>query len=227
MSSIKASRLLCGLSAAAAALALAACGTTGAGKPEQARLPTDQFPIAAAATPVGIQLTSHKDGLSDAQTDHLRALVADWRVNGSGMIVIEIPACACDDAADAGYATRDYIRSLGVEDTAIRLLGYNTDPGGPIRVSFQRVAAKTYDCGKSWSDLTKTGDNNVSPNFGCARNSNLAAMIDNPSTIQHPTAIDPANPDRTELVIERYRAGQATGSQKDQDSDVKISNVAK
>ena len=227
MSSIRASRFLKGLMAAGAACALAACGTTGDSKAELASLSTQQFPLATATTPTGIQLAAHKDGLSKAQTERLSGLVDDWRRAGDGMIVVEIPACACDDAAAAGYDTRDYIRSLGVPDSSIRLLGYNTDPNGPIRVSYQRVAAKTYECGKSWNDLTKTGGNGTDANFGCAVNSNLAAMLDNPSTLSHPTAMDPANPDRHEVVIERYKAGQATGSAKDQDSDVKISNVAK
>jgi len=227
MSSIKAFHLLRTLAILGAASALAACGTTGTDKTELALSPTQQFPLKATTAPTGIQLQPHAKGLSAAQMDGLRGLVSDWRQAGDGMIVVEIPACACDDAAQAGYDAYDALQAMGVPERSIRLLGYETNPGGPIRVSYQRVRANIEKCNESWGDLTKTGSNRPYANFGCVTNSNIAAMIDNPADILRPRTSDPASSQRRDVVIERYRAGQATSSEKEADSDVSISGVAK
>jgi pilus assembly protein CpaD len=202
MSSIRTSCLALALSAAA----LAGCATN-ASVAALPRLSTNQFPPVITTQTTGIQLAPHKRGLSDAQIEALRGLVTDWRNAGDGMIVVEIPACACDDAAEAGYATRDVLRALGVPDASIRLLGYEAEPNGPVRVSYQRVSAKIYDCSASWDDLTATGKNMPYQNFGCATASNLSAMIDRPRDLTGPRPSDPANGEHRQVIIERYRSG--------------------
>jgi len=196
---------------AAAAAALSACATD-AKVASLSKLPTGQYPLTTTTQTTGIQLTPHKKGLSATQIEALRGLVADWRAAGDGMIVVEVPACACDDAAEVGYDTRDALKSLGVPESAIRMLGYDAAPDGPIRVSYQKIAAKTYDCSASWDDLTKTGDNRPYKNFGCATASNLAAMVDRPADLNGPRQADPANGAARQVTIERYRTGSDSAS---------------
>lgn len=189
-----------------AACALAGCATN-AKVAGLSKLPTGQFPLTTTTQTTGIQLTPHKKGLSASQIEALRGLVADWRASGEGLIIVEVPACACDDAAEAGYDTRDALKGLGVPEGAIRMLGYEAQPDGPIRVSFQKISAKTYDCSASWDDLTKTGDNRPYKNFGCATAANHAAMIDRPADLGGPRPADPANGAARQVTIERYRTG--------------------
>ena len=214
------------LALGSAALSGCATNATVAALPER---PTAQFPAKTITETTGIQLAPHAKGLTPTQMEALRGLVEDWRKSGDGMIIVEIPACACDDAADAGYATRDALRRMGVPDTSIRLLGYEAEPNGPIRVSYQRLSAKIYDCDASWDDLTKTGKNQPYKNFGCATSSNLSAMIDRPADLNGPRAGDPGSGESRQVIIERFRTGQsadgaASGSSSSFSSSTSSSN---
>lgn len=225
MSSIRAKAIGYGLTAVAAALLASACATDAGVINPDAKLSSDQYPLAVTTAPTGVQLAAHDFGLSPQQADALRDLVADWRANGEGMIVIEAPACACDDAAATAYDARDALVAFGAPADQIRMLGYDADGGAPIRVSFQRLSAQTYACGTNWTDVTTLKNGAPNSNFGCAVNSNLAAMIDNPADIVRPRAADPADAARREVVIQHYRAGEVTSSAVDPNADGKVSNA--
>lgn len=211
---------------ALAAAALSACGTTASrGTGEFSALPTEQFPLATTTEPTGVQLAPHTYGLSPNQAKALQDLAADWRANGEGLILIEAPSCACDDGAMTAYDAREALVAYGAPASSIRMIGYEADVAAPIRVSFQKVQAQTYDCAREWDDVTRSGDNQPRSNFGCAVNSNLAAMIEQPSDINRPRETDPFDAGRRQVVLELYREGQPTGATRNDDADATISNV--
>jgi pilus assembly protein CpaD len=82
--------------------------------------------------------------------------------------------------------------------------------------------AKVDDCAKAWPDVTKTAKNAPTSNFGCAVNSNLAAMVANPADIDAPQGLDPADAGRRQVVLDKYRQGQVTSSQRDEQDSGKV-----
>ena len=50
--------------------------------------------------------------------------------------------------------------------------------------------------------------------FGCAHQSNITLMAQNPEDLQTPRALTPSDPFRTQRVLDAYREGQDTTSAK-------------
>ena len=49
------------------------------------------------------------------------------------------------------------------------------------------------------------------PNFGCAQQRNLAAQVANPADLLGPRTMEPADAERRDVVLDKYRQGQADG----------------
>ncbi|MGE3830482.1 MAG: CpaD family pilus assembly lipoprotein [Parvibaculaceae bacterium] len=98
----------------------------------------------------------------------------------------------------------------------------------PIKV--KRVDGKTYavtkECGTWDEDLTETSDNGPFPNFGCAQQHNIAALVSRPEDIERPRTERPSDPMRRSKVIDKYRLGDSTASAQEQQQQVQISTVA-
>lgn len=205
-----------------------ACATPAdtSAKAPLAITPTEQFPLETVTEPQGILLAPHDNGLSPAQTAELAKLARDWREGGRGLVLVEAPARGGPGAATTAYAARDALRASGVPGEAIDVIGYDdTAARAPIRVSFLKVGGKVNTCGREWSDLSKTKSNQPTSNFGCAVNSNLAAMMVNPNDIESYSPILPADAGRRQVVIDKYRAGQVTSSAVDREATGVVSNA--
>ena len=86
-------------------------------------------------------------------------------------------------------------------------------PPGSVRVIASRATASVPDC-PNWDENPIESSSNTSPNFGCATNSNLAAMIANPDDLivgQDANATDSGA--TAGRAIRVYRNRQPTGSQ--------------
>ena len=134
-------RALLILSIAAAAVALAACGTTSAGGAAPlARLPTEQYPLTVDEAPAELLLAAHETGLSENQ----RAALADygrrWRANSTTEVVIEAPSQGGAGAYNTSHAAADFLSGQGVP---VRIVGSYAEPNAPIRLSFLAGAIVT------------------------------------------------------------------------------------
>jgi type IV pilus biogenesis protein CpaD/CtpE len=95
----------------------------------------------------------------------------------------------------------------------------------PIVVT--RSGAYAKGCKYWWpEDLTDTYENDTYANFGCAQQSNLAAMVANPQDFVRPRAQTPSDPMRRSTVFDNYREGEATAAQQEEQQKVEISTVA-
>ena len=70
--------------------------------------------------------------------------------------------------------------------------------------------------------LPRTTRNLPYPNFGCAQQRNLAALIANPADLLGPRTMEPADPERRAVVFDKYRQGEATGAEKSQDERIQV-----
>jgi len=206
-----------------ALLALAAC----ASDPSPSKLkradpvtPTEQYAIEVAPAPLELRLAAHGSGLSPAQADALRDFYGRWADGERGAITLKAPEHGPDPAAAYRTVTeaRDFLIAAGVEPAAIRIVGYEAggDPAAPVRVGFMRYEAHGPNCGTSWENLEHVGANAPYSQFGCAVTANTAAQLAEPSDLLSPRPSEPPDAMRRETVLDKYRQGVTSSSQKDQ-----------
>jgi pilus assembly protein CpaD len=111
----------------------------------------------------------------------------------------------------------------GVPDGAIQIAGGGE--AGVMRVGYLRRVAVVPECGTVWTDLKRSANNKVQPNFGCAVTSNMAAQMADPSDLLGPRPGEPADAGRRTVVTDRYRQGQRTGAAIDDAARGAVSNV--
>lgn len=204
--------LIAGLSACASA-------PPREGAVAQPRTPLEQFQAPVTAQADEVRLAIHAQGISGPQADALVSLVHAWRTHDGGPIRLQSPVGVADSGAAyrMGESVRAFLVSQGVPHTDIQLLGYEAQgaAGAPMVVGYDRYVAQVPRCGQSWENLTSTGANRTSANFGCSVTANLAAQIANPADLVRPRDMDPSDAARRMEVLDNYRRGEPTSTQAD------------
>ena len=227
------STLIRSLSALALAAGLTACATHVPGSDEHPRLPTERFAPDVSSAPEELALALHAQGLSEKQAEALAAFVEDWRASEGGLIGIQAPRAGAVDAAAAfrmSEGVRSFLIGRGVPADQIELTGYA--PGAdetapPLKVGYLRYQAHPLPCGQAWTSITASFRNATQPNFGCAVTSNMSVQVANPADLLGPRTMDPSDAARRDVVIDKYRKGQVTSAERDQQSSGAVSNAVK
>lgn len=210
---------------------LSACASKVPGRIDKAETPTEHFPLTAKEQPHEIALAIHANGVSTTQAAALSGFVEDWRMAGGGIITIQAPVAGADPALAGrmGDFVTDALIAIGVDQSAIQLLGYDAQGSAvaPIRVSYQALEAVVAPCGLKWGNLSSSATNQVQQNFGCAVTANMAAQIANPADILAPQGLTPVDAGRRQTVIDKYRKGELTASAKDEQAQGVVSNAVK
>jgi pilus assembly protein CpaD len=208
--------------------ALAACATTdnrqvvsGLGLPA---------PSAQAETYRSSMVIDPRDnGLTWAQEAQLAAIADEYKVRGHGPLVISYPHGAANEQAAmrAVANARTYLYDAGINWRQISGGTYLADgnENGALVFSFVRYEAVGPDCDMEWHNLALELDNEHHPRFGCALASNLAAMIVDPRDLIMARDADPVDAGRRQEVIERYRRGESTTSQRSNHESGAVSRV--
>ena len=201
------------------------------------RLRTERWANQVALQPQGLLFAPNAPGLSAAQYDALRQLVADWRSAGSGSVLVENPGGA--EATATTDEVAQILRGMGLSDNDVRSGAYDPSaPAGggverasggraPVRISFLRYMATPAECGRRWDSITATFSNTPYYNFGCAVNANAAVQTADARDLAGPRPSTPADAARRQVVLDKYRAGEVTSSAKDDQASGAISSVAK
>lgn len=198
--------------ALAAAVSLAACATTP--RPDaapDAKLSTEQFPIAVEDQPREMLLAAHAQGLSPNQRAALAELASDWRDTGRGPISIQAPPG--EAARRMGEAARMALISGGTPDNQVLLTPYEAAAAdAPVKVAFVKRQVVLPDCSARWDNMTSTSHNAVHTNFGCAVAANMAAQIADPADMLGARPMAPADAGRRQVVLDKYRKGEVTAA---------------
>jgi pilus assembly protein CpaD len=130
-----------------------------------------------------------------------------------------------------------WLQLLALAGTALALAGCkSTEPDidlyeptahyerHPIIVT--KSGAHAEACGSWPKDVTQTSQNDQYENFGCAQQSNIAALVANPQDLVRPRAQSPSDPMRRSKIFDNYRQGESTAAQQEQQQKVQISTVA-
>jgi pilus assembly protein CpaD len=83
------------------------------------------------------------------------------------------------------------ITNYGVPKNRISVKAIRGGTNEPIQLVLTRKVAVTKECGDWSEDLASTYANNSHPNFGCAQQHNIAAMVANPEDLERPRAMGP------------------------------------
>ncbi|KZM48403.1 CpaD family pilus assembly protein [Labrenzia sp. OB1] len=151
------------------------------------------------------------------------------RRKGNGAVEILVPSGGANESAV--HAVTGNIRTalqrggLGRSQISTRTYAVN-DPtaDAPIRLSYARMQATAGPCGNWPKNIGGGFGANIEyENFGCATQSNLAAMVENPSDLLTPRAMTPADQRRRAVVIENYRKGDVTSGEYEEGVGAEVS----
>ncbi len=186
---------------------------------------------------VELFIGTSRGALTGPQRASVVGFANNWRREGTGGVIIDVPAGTPNEAA-ANAALKE-IRSLlhaaGVPPQGVIVRAYH--PGDPLRLATVRLShpamiADAGPCGLWPSDLGPTAapehiQNRPYWNLGCASQRNLAAMVENPADLVQPRAEAPPYAARRSTVIEKYRKGESTATIYPNADKGAISDVAK
>ena len=98
-------------------------------------------------------------------------------------------------------------------------------PAPSVRPSYLRCLAEGPNAGRWTTDFAEDPRNVPYPNFGCAQQRNLAAMVENPADLVQPRGETPAYTARRTIALEKYRKGEYPGTIYPNENKGKISDV--
>ena len=213
--------LMIGLSAAAsharrlqygAALGVLLCVLAGC---DDARIPDEAYAkladprkfhaiaVTAETATVELPLLPDGSGVSPSSYFDVVRFVRRYRQDGKGPLVIAVPPRARHDRAVAENVRtiRRLIAQAGVSGHNVR---YQGGHAGVIALSYDRIAAIGPTCGNWSENVLRNPQVLPSPNFGCASQRNLAAMVDNPTDLLYPAQETPRLSERRAAAFQSY-----------------------
>jgi pilus assembly protein CpaD len=163
-------------------------------------------------------------GLLPEDAARFNEFVALYLERGNGSISISAPAGRDASAAISYFAER--LASLGVARSRI-LVGTHEAANGEARVEigYMGYVARVDPCGDWSKDLANTAANQSAPNFGCAVQHNIAAMVSDPRDLVQPRPMTDSDAVRRNTALGNYEKGKVTAADKSQDQSVKVSGV--
>lgn len=194
----------------AAAVVLAACAAT----------PTPLPRAGAVAETVRVEMPvdPRDNGLTWAQLELIEALASEYKARGHGPFVISYPQNAgnADAALGAIADVRTALYGHGLDWQ--RIGGGAYEAGGyvqaPVIFSFTRYRAIAPECDNRWRDVRNARPGERWGGFGCATEQNLAAMVADPRDLAAPRTFDDPDAARRQTVLDRWRQGQSTTSER-------------
>jgi len=209
-------------------LGLSAC-SRGFNGEEAALTAQDRHPITVAPDEVKLEIyvapNQKAMGVEDANAVNM--FIGEYKMRGHSMMGIALPHGSANSRAAKEVASN--IQSMmfdrGLSNAYIEGSSYSAAPGdvAPIVMSFTRYAATTNECGDWSTNLAYNPGNLAHPNFGCATQNNLAAMVEDPHDLVEPRGMTASDIGRRSVVLETYRQGKVTSAERSKQESGKTS----
>lgn len=212
------SRIVFALSALASA-ALSGCSTLVNGRDEALSI-AEEHPIAVDSQVVTLTVALGDDGLSAVDSARVRAFADSYLAAGHGPVSVTSPTGSQGDrgAMQAAVDARSILDDAGVAADRVEQTGYlSGESKRQLVLSYVRYVATPSACGVWTGTMARDFKNLRSPNYGCAMQNNLAAMIADPRELVEPAGMTPADSNARTRMIDAYRKGAKTSSETDQD----------
>lgn len=170
--------------------------------------------------------------LTAAEREAARRLLEDFRVRGVGKLSIASPTSSPNAAAVVQVTAEltNIAKDVGVPVGALDIAGYRSsgaEQRAPIVVSYMVYQATPSACGQWDTNLSFSPLNKVSPNFGCATQNNIAALVENPRDLVEPETMTGADQARRAVTLKKYREGEVTAAKTMDDESAAVSEVNK
>lgn len=170
------------------------------------------------------------NGLLWSQLGQFQVFVDHYKSNGHGPIVLSYPNGGASDgvAMNALAEVRAFLDTQGVSARFTEEGPYDARGMGnaPVIVSYLHYAAEmpSQCANRRWDDLATERDNEAYAGFGCFMAQNRAAMIGDPYHLAGPTDLDAPDSARRQTVLDTYRRGEPTGTQRRDDESGAVSS---
>lgn len=192
-----------------------------------------RHPIAVDPQVVTLQIDAPRDkvALSVADKAALGAFASSYKSRGHGLLTISAPSGSPNERTAIALVaeTRALLSEIGLAQAAVGYAAYrasSANTNAPLVLTYRRYVASASPCG-NWSENYAFNPNNeLSPNFGCATQNNLAALVADPADLIGPRDWDPAYAPRRDQVIENYRVGEVTEADSSENASGQVSEVA-
>jgi pilus assembly protein CpaD len=187
---------------------------------------TQRYPIIVAQQPsnISVKVSRGAQGLSPQQRAHVYDFVSKYKSAdaGNSKIVVSVPSGSPNEVSSmrAVADMRTLFAQSGFSESNVAIEPYyvDNDPQPPIKVSYTRFVAEGPECGKFTTNLAIDYRNLPHENLGCAQQRNLAAMVANPADLISARSMAPASAERREVMMDKYRKGEQTGTGRAQES---------
>lgn len=168
-------------------------------------------------------------GLSRAQIYNVGDFVHGYKKDGKGPLLVRAPNGTPNEVAAmrALDDLRHTLRQAHIPGDSVVFEPYygGGDPKAPIRLSYLRYVAKSAPCG-DWDDNVAADQLNIPyPNFGCAAQQNLAAMVADPRDLVEPRDMTPRSSERRDTIWGKWIRGEPTAAKKSADESADVSDV--
>jgi len=187
--------------------------------------------VSQQPTTIKVAIARGSQGLSPAQRAQVADFLGHYRTTDSGnsKLVIAVPSGTPNESAAVAAVgdIRHMIVGFGFPESNVVIEPYREgrSASAAIRLSYLRYVAEGPQCGEWPTNVADDRYNLPYPNFGCAQQHNLAAQIANPADLVTPRTMEPADAERRDVVLDKYRQGKVTGAEKGNDERVQVQNT--
>jgi pilus assembly protein CpaD len=202
-------------------LALAAC--TGQQPVPDVRL---GHAIVVERQSAELLLAPGPDGMvSAADTRRVKEFIDSWRDGGRGPLRVAMPERLGSGAQDRLLAQlAELVKRRDADAGNILPIAAAQGAAGVI-LSFDDFVAIAPSCAPENAGMSSRGKNVQTPEFGCATQRNIAAMVAHPADLIDPAASGDASAARGALAIQNHRLGEPTGARTGSDKGVVVSKA--
>lgn len=188
--------------------------------------PTKEHPIAVSKKKLAISVAvrHHDEKLTPAKLNEVRTFLHYYRQSGVGDIQVSLPSNSRHQ-----YAVRKVLKdiqvqletlSIGPENVSVKRYSGRGDRYPVIHMSYKRYVADGPECGEWNENFNDTENNRNSPDWGCARQRNLAAMVAQPRDLKGPRGWSPRDSRRREVIWDKFVKGEPPSATRSSDERV-------
>ncbi|MEQ1930394.1 MAG: CpaD family pilus assembly protein [Parvularculaceae bacterium] len=211
------------ITSAAAAALLNGCAGAWNG-PEDSLTIAEEHPITVDSQVVTMTLEAEAGELSALDRSRVQAFGEAYLNGGHGPISISSPSGA--NQQDAAAGARKALNDAGVSWEDMSGAGYIPAEGSArdVVLSYTTYVATPSACGVWEGVKARDFANKRTPNFGCATQNNLAAMIADPRDLVQPADEAPADAMARIRGVQAYRQGKKSASEIDSEIRQQVSS---
>ncbi len=179
-----------------------------------------------------VEISPEARELSTADTKRIRSFITAYRDHGHGPLILSAPGSSVNPelamAAFAEARALAFENGVAYDEIAGSTHDENSTGSEPLILAFQAYEAIAPDCPSlAEFDIADISSNNEMPTLGCSVRANQAAMIADPADLLGNRPLDPGDAMRRDVILAKFREGEATASVRTKDESGTISEAVK